>query len=75
MNLREKIKELADARGTTFSKIERRCGLGNGSIRQWTDGRYPSSDRLYRVALFLDTTVDEIMAETYAKGDFDDNRS
>ena len=68
MDLRDKIRELADERGTTFTKIEQRCGLGNGSIRLWCDGRYPSADRLYRVAMFLGTTVDAIMEETYKRG-------
>ena len=61
MELRDKIKELAEARGTTFHKIEDRCGLGNGSIRNWVGGKYPSADRLFRVALFLETSMDEIM--------------
>lgn len=63
MELKELIKNLAYARGTTISKVESRCGLGNGSIRLWEKGRYPSADRLYRVAGFLGTSVDEIMKE------------
>ena len=68
MELRDKIKELADARGTTFHKIEDRCGLGNGSIRNWTNGKYPSADRLFRFSIFLETPMDEIMLATYGKG-------
>lgn len=68
MELRDKIKEIADARGTNFHKIEDRCGLGNGSIKGWVGGRFPSADRLFRVAMFLETSMDEIMAATYGKG-------
>lgn len=66
MELNELIKDLAYARGTTISKVESRCGLGNGSIRLWNGGRFPSADRLYKVAGFLGTTVDEILKECMA---------
>lgn len=61
MDLKEKIRELADARGTTFHKIEDLCGLGNGSIRKWVGNKFPSADRLYRVANFLGTTTDDLV--------------
>lgn len=61
MNLRDKILELAQAQGKTFAKLERDCDLGNGSIRLWYNGRYPSSKSLYLVAKELDTTMDELM--------------
>lgn len=68
MELRDKIKEIAYERGTTFATIEKRCGIGNGSIAKWKNGRCPSAEILFRVAMFLDTPMDEIMTATYGKG-------
>ena len=68
MELRDKIKEIAYERGTTFATIEKRCGIGNGSIAKWKDGRFPSAEILFRVAMFLDTPMDEIMSETCGRG-------
>lgn len=71
MELRDKIREIAEKRGTTFSKIEKRCGIGNGSIAKWKDGRFPSAEILFRVSLFLETPMDEIMRATYEKGNLE----
>ena len=58
--LRDNIKVLAEKRGTNFHKIEEKCELSNGSIRRWNTW-YPSADKLKKVAVFLDTTMDELM--------------
>ena len=68
MELRDKIRELATVRGTTFAAIERRTGIANGSIAKWKDGKFPSAEILFRVALFLGVSMDEIMLATYGKG-------
>ena len=56
----ENIKERANRRGTNLYRIKDRCHLSNGSIRRWNDS-FPSADKLKRVAIFLETTMDELM--------------
>ena len=37
-------------------------------IAKWKDGKFPSAEILFRVALFLGVSMDEIMWATYGKG-------
>lgn len=53
----ERIKELCAAKGITVAELERRCGIGNGIIARWKTSK-PSYERLSKVAMELETTVE-----------------
>lgn len=52
----EVIKKLCDEKGISISKLEKDAGLGNGTIRYWTNG-VPRLDSLERVAKVLGIKV------------------
>lgn len=55
--LYQKIVELCEKQGTNVSKLERECGLANGTIRRWKDSS-PSIENLIKVADKLDVSLD-----------------
>lgn len=58
----ERIEALCKDRGVSIRKLEAECGLSNGSIAKWKTVR-PVAESLYRVAVYLDTTVEELLKE------------
>lgn len=61
--LYQKIVELCEQRGTNVSKLERECGLANGTIRRWKDSS-PSIENLIKVADKLDVSLDYLGGRT-----------
>ncbi len=57
MTLYERIQLYAKNEKISISKIEKECGLGNGTIGKWKDS-IPKSDKLYDVAKYLNKTVE-----------------
>lgn len=55
-----RVKEMLAIKGITVAELERRCGLGNGTLRNWSKS-YPSADKLQRVAKELGTTMDYLL--------------
>lgn len=60
MELLDRVKLLIDGKGMTVAELERRAGLGNGTLRNW-DKSYPSVDKVQRVAKVLGTTIDYLI--------------
>nr|WP_319488590.1 helix-turn-helix transcriptional regulator [uncultured Caproiciproducens sp.] len=60
MTLLEKIKQLCDEHGETFSSLEKKLGFGNATIRKWDDAT-PGGDRLSKVADYFNTSVDYLL--------------
>ena len=58
----ERIEALCKDRGVSIRKLEVECGLSNGSIAKWKTVS-PVAESLYRVAVYLDTTVEELLKE------------
>ena len=56
----DRIRELAKEKGITVASIERDLGFAKGSISK-IDKNDPSSDRLSKLAAYLDTTSDYIL--------------
>lgn len=56
----DRIRELAKDKGITVAAIERDLGFAKGSISK-IDKNIPSSDRLSRMASYLDTTSEYIL--------------
>ncbi|QUI24904.1 helix-turn-helix transcriptional regulator [Vallitalea pronyensis] len=60
MTLVEKIKTLCDEQGTTLIGLERKIGLGRGTIRNW-DTNSPSIHKLEKVADHFSVSVDYLL--------------
>lgn len=59
----QRLKSTATERGVTFNRIERECGLGNGTIKRWGE-QSPRLDKLVMVARFLDVSLDYLVFGT-----------
>ena len=57
------VKQICKERGIPISKLERDCGFSNGYIRKLKEGKFPS-DRLSKIANYLDVTVNYLMTGT-----------
>ena len=60
MELLDRVKLLIDGKGMTVAELERRAGLGCGTIRKW-DKSFPSVDKVQRVAKVLNTSIDYLI--------------
>lgn len=58
----ERIEALCREKGVSIRKLENSCGLSNGSVAKWKVVS-PSAESLYKVAVFLETTVEELLKE------------
>ena len=58
----ERIEALCKEKGVSIRKLETDCGLSNGSIAKWKT-MSPSAVSLYKVAQYLETTVEELVRE------------
>lgn len=66
MGIVYRIKDLADAKKTSFAEIERTVGLSNGQIRRWDDVS-PKTENLQKVADYFDVSVDYLLGRETIK--------
>ena len=57
--LHTKIKAIAKEKKIPVSKIEKECGLMQGSIGHWNEVK-PAYDKVLAVAKYLDITVEDL---------------
>ena len=62
MTLVEKILAMCDLKGITIYRIETDLHLTKGSVRKW-DASSPSSDKLLKVAKYLNISMDSLLNE------------
>lgn len=62
---KDKIKEICKERGMSVKELERQSGLGEGTIKKWSEF-YPRVDSLMKVASVLGVTIDELIKEETA---------
>ncbi len=62
-NIYANIVQRCKDRKTSIAAVEKAAGIGNGTISGWENG-YPRIDTLAKVAAALETTIEELMAET-----------
>lgn len=67
-NLYEKIQRLCDNRKITIAALERECGLGNATVKKWSNS-VPSGDRLSKVADYFGVSVDYLLDRELTKKD------
>lgn len=60
--LHTKIKAIAKEKKIPVCKIEKDCGLMQGSIGHWDEVK-PSYDKVVAVAKYLDITVEELLKD------------
>lgn len=60
MTLKERIKELANARGISLPTLESELGFGNSTIVKW-DKSTPNAEKLNAVARYFDVSMDYLM--------------
>ena len=58
-----RIEAAITQKGLTFNRVERECGLGNGTIKRWSE-QSPRLDKLALVADFLDVSLDYLVRGT-----------
>ena len=68
MNLRDRIRELANAKGMSLPNLESKLGFGNGTIVRW-DKASPTAEKLQKVADELEVSVDYLLGRE--KSNFD----
>ena len=56
----EKIESLCKRRGITIAKLEKECGIGNGTVARW-DKSFPRTDNLKKVADFLGVSIEFLL--------------
>ncbi|OQR15195.1 helix-turn-helix domain-containing protein [Ligilactobacillus salivarius] len=68
MNLRDRIKELANQRKVSVAELERTLGFGNGSISKWNK-QSPSTEKLKQVADYFQVSLDYLVGRSDDKYD------
>ena len=61
MNI-DKLAAMCKERGISFRKLEKECGMGNGTIARWKTSS-PSVANLKAVADYFGVTVDELLRD------------
>ena len=59
----ELVTRICKDRKIPISRLETSCGFGNGYVRKLKEGKFPS-DRLVKIAEFLDVTTDYLLGNT-----------
>lgn len=62
MSLLENVREQSRAKGITIAELEKEAGLAENTIYKW-DKVNPSVDKVQRVAMALETTIDELLSK------------
>lgn len=64
MGIYDNVVEVARAKGTNISRIEKKAGLSNGTIGKWKDGTItPRLVTLQKISAVLDVSVNRLIKE------------
>lgn len=58
----EKIKELAEKNGISIAALEKKLGIGNGTIRKWNEVS-PTLENISKVARYFEVSVEYFLEE------------
>lgn len=56
----KRIESILKEKGLTFSRVERECGLGNGTIKRWSE-QSPRLDKLIVISQYLEVSLDYLV--------------
>lgn len=60
----ENVKRLCNENNISIQRLERECGIGNGTVGKWrVRTATPRVDALQKIAARFGTTVDELLKE------------
>lgn len=65
MSVVDRIEAVIKEKGLNFKRVERECGLGNGTIKRW-ETQSPRLDKLAKVSEYLKVSLDYLV---YGTGD------
>lgn len=71
MNLRDRVKELANSSGLSLPNLEKELGFGNGTIVRWNKST-PTADKLKIVADYFGVTLDYLIGRTEYKSGWEE---
>ncbi|HWP52205.1 MAG TPA: helix-turn-helix transcriptional regulator, partial [Clostridia bacterium] len=60
MSIVERLEAVIKKRGSNFKRVERECGLGNGTIKRW-ETQSPRLDKLVKVSEYLQVSLDALV--------------
>ena len=66
------IRNLCSEKGITVVELERKCNLGNGSIKRWENGSSPSLKAITQIANYFNVSVDYLAGRTPQRDKFED---
>ena len=56
----DRIEQAIKEKGSNFKRVERECGLGNGTIKRWGE-QSPRLDKLVLVSEYLQISLDYLV--------------
>lgn len=65
----ERVRILAEEKGTTLAGLERTLEFSHGSIRRWETSS-PSIDKVDKVAKYFNVSLDYILGKTESRGSY-----
>lgn len=66
------IKDLCKEKDITVQELEKRCGLGNGSVNRWVSGSSPTIKMLTTISEYFNVSIDYLAGLTEQKDKFDE---
>lgn len=71
-NIGTMIRALCAERNITAVELERKCNLGNGSIKRWENGSSPSLKAITQIADYFDVSIDYLAGRTPQRDKFEE---
>lgn len=59
----KKIVKYCEENKISITALEKKCGIGNGTIGKWADGKKPSLDTLEKIANGTGISVSEWVSD------------
>ena len=71
-NIGTMIRDLCTERNITAVELERKCNLGNGSIKRWENGSSPSLKAITQIADYFNVSIDYLAGRTPQRDKFEE---
>ena len=71
-NIGTVIRNLCAEKNITVVELERKCNLGNGSIKRWEDGASPTVKALLPIADYFNVSLDYLTSRTTQRDQFEE---
>lgn len=69
----DRIEGIIKEKGSNFKRVERECGLGNGTIKRWNE-QSPRLDKLILVSEYLQVSLDYLVFGRSHSETFEDEK-